>query len=90
MKNYAPIHKAHNVEEWFHSITYQIDVHPTYSSDLNPIMHVEVEFKKGYQEKYLNLDECLTVRLSGNWLGYCHWFGRGSQSNFSKVMDIDI
>ena len=36
----APVHTASVVTEWFEQHNIQVDEHPPYSPDLNPIQHV--------------------------------------------------
>lgn len=57
MQDNAPIHKVGIVEEWFDKMGFQVDEHPAYSPDLNPIDHVWVELKKWLQEQDLKISE---------------------------------
>ena len=41
----APVHTASDVAEWFEQYNIQVDKHPPYSLDLNPIEHVWVVLK---------------------------------------------
>lgn len=50
MQDNAPLHKASIVEGWFDNINYQVDDHPAYLPNLNPIEQVWVELKKRLQE----------------------------------------
>jgi len=36
----APVHKAYVVMDWFEDMNIQVEDHPPYSPDLNPIEHV--------------------------------------------------
>ena len=44
-QDHAPVHTA-SVTEWFEQHNIQIDKHPPYSPDLNPIEHVQVVLKQ--------------------------------------------
>ena len=48
----APVHTASIVTEWFAQHNIQVDKHPPYSPDLNPIEHVWVVLKQKLHKQY--------------------------------------
>ena len=51
----ATIHKSPAVTTWFKANNINVQPHPTYSPDVNPIEHVWVAFKCRLTRKYPNL-----------------------------------
>jgi transposase len=51
----APVHTAGIVTEWLEQHNIQVDAHPPYSPDLNPIEHVWVVLKQRLHKKYPNI-----------------------------------
>ena len=48
----SPVQRAYNVMEWLERNLIEVEEHPPYSPDLNPIEHVWVELKKQSQQQY--------------------------------------
>ena len=48
----APVHTASVVTEWFERYNIQVDKHPPYSPDLNPIEHFWVVLKQQLHKQY--------------------------------------
>ena len=48
----APVHTASVVTEWFERYNIQVNEHPPYSPDLNPIEHVWVVLKQQLHKQY--------------------------------------
>ena len=51
----SPVHKAYSVMDWLERNCIEVEEHPPYSSDLNPIEHAWVELKKCLYQQYLRI-----------------------------------
>ena len=59
----APVHTASVVTEWFEQYNIQVDEHPPYSPDLNPIEHVWVVLKEQLHKQHLNIADTAVVPM---------------------------
>lgn len=57
MQDNSKVHTAERTKEWLADMEYQLEVHPRYSPDLNPIEHVWKEMGQRLQEHYSDIKD---------------------------------